>query len=301
MRIGISLTSSLSTPSGDPREGARWMIERARAAERARLDSLSLGDHHTMASPYYQNTPMLGRLLAEWGDRPVGCLFLLPLWNPVLVAEHVGTLASLTDAPFIVQTGIGSGQAQFAAMGASMQTRGRDLEESVAVIRALLAGEPVDPASVAGEPSIGLRPHQNVEWWIGAGSAPAALERAGRIGDAWYGGPNVTLETAAEHLAIYRESCAASGRVPRAIMRRDVIVLGDGAAAEKLGAGIVADGYRGMGLDQVVVGSPASVAEQFAAWRDVGFDDVIVRCMAVSQRDAVETIENLAEVKALLA
>lgn len=117
MRIGISLTSSLSTPSGDPREGARWLIERARAAERAQLDSLSLGDHHTMAGRYYQNTPMLGRLLAEWGDRPVGCLFLLPLWNPVLVAEHVGTLASLTDAPFIVQTGIGSGQAQFTAMG----------------------------------------------------------------------------------------------------------------------------------------------------------------------------------------
>jgi alkanesulfonate monooxygenase SsuD/methylene tetrahydromethanopterin reductase-like flavin-dependent oxidoreductase (luciferase family) len=244
---------------------------------------------------------MLGRLLAEWGDRPVGCLFLLPLWNPVLVAEQIGTLASLTDAPFIVQTGIGSGAAQFAAMRASMRTRGRVLEESVSVIKALLVGEPVDPSLVAGEPSIALRPHQRVEWWIGAGAAPAALERAGRIGDAWYGGPNVTLETAPQHLAIYRESCAVNGRDPRAIMRRDVIVLTDGAAAEKMGAEIVAAGYRGMGLDQVVVGSPASVAEQFAAWRDLGFDDVIVRCMTVPQHDAMETIENLAEVRALLA
>ncbi|HEX2564828.1 MAG TPA: hypothetical protein VHK25_12975 [Acidimicrobiales bacterium] len=33
---------------------------------------------------------MLGRLLAEWGDRPAGALYLLPLWNPVLVAEQVG-------------------------------------------------------------------------------------------------------------------------------------------------------------------------------------------------------------------
>jgi len=300
MRIGISLTSSLSTPSGDPREGARWLIERARAAERAELDSLSLGDHHTMASPYYQNTPMLGRLLAEWGDRPVGCLFLLPLWNDVLVAEHVGTLAALTDAPFIVQAGIGSGERQFAAMGASVRTRGRALEESVTAIKALLAGERVDSALVAGEPSIGLRPHQRVEWWIAAGTAPAALERAGRIGDAWYAGPNLTLATAAKHLAIYQEACAAGGRVSRAIMRRDVIVLRDGAAAEKLGADVVAAGYRGMGLDQVVVGSPASVADQFAAWRDLGFDDVIVRCMTVPQRDAVETIESLAEVRALL-
>ena len=27
---------------------------------------------------------MLGRLLANWGAAPAGCLFLLPLWHPVL-------------------------------------------------------------------------------------------------------------------------------------------------------------------------------------------------------------------------
>ncbi|MGH9836610.1 MAG: hypothetical protein ACRD9Y_26595, partial [Blastocatellia bacterium] len=89
MKIGISLTSAYKTQ--DPRAGARWMIERARAAREAGLDSLFVGDHHATPIPYYQNTPMLGRLLAEWGERAAGCLFLLPLWNPVLVAEQVGT------------------------------------------------------------------------------------------------------------------------------------------------------------------------------------------------------------------
>ena len=57
------------------------MVERARAADDARLDSLFVGDHHaTGPGAYYQNTPMLGRLLAEWGDRPAGALFLLPLF-----------------------------------------------------------------------------------------------------------------------------------------------------------------------------------------------------------------------------
>src|SRR3989475_579718 len=96
VRAGISLTSRHAVK--DPRQGARWMIERARAAWEAGLDSLFLGDHHATAVPYYQNVPMLGRLLAEWGDRPAGCLFLLPLWNPVLVAEQVGTLARLARA-----------------------------------------------------------------------------------------------------------------------------------------------------------------------------------------------------------
>src|SRR5437016_10080198 len=98
VRAGISLTSRHAVK--DPRQGARWMIERARAAWEAGLDSLFLGDHHATAVPYYQNVPMLGRLLAEWGDKPAGCLFLLPLWNPVLVAEQVGTLAALARGRF---------------------------------------------------------------------------------------------------------------------------------------------------------------------------------------------------------
>ena len=107
MRVGISLTSAYATR--DARLGARMMIERAAAARRAGLDSLFLGDHHSTGSPYYQNVPMLGRLLAEWGDAPAGCLFLLPLWQPVLVAEQVGTLAAIAQGRFILQCGIGEG------------------------------------------------------------------------------------------------------------------------------------------------------------------------------------------------
>jgi alkanesulfonate monooxygenase SsuD/methylene tetrahydromethanopterin reductase-like flavin-dependent oxidoreductase (luciferase family) len=78
MKVGISLTSN-HPDAKDPRQGARWMIERTAAAHRAGLDSLFIGDHHVSPTPYYQNTPMLGRLLAEWGEAPAGCLFLLPL------------------------------------------------------------------------------------------------------------------------------------------------------------------------------------------------------------------------------
>src|SRR5438132_7394285 len=116
MRVGISLTSSHANAK-DPRQGARWMIERTAAARRAGLDSLFVGDHHVSPTPYYQNTPMLGRLLAEWGAAPAGCLFLLPLWHPVLVAEQIGTLASIAQGPFIMQCGLGYGEARFAAMG----------------------------------------------------------------------------------------------------------------------------------------------------------------------------------------
>ena len=44
MKVGISLTSAHDVT--DPREAARWMIERTAAARRAGLDSLFIGDHH---------------------------------------------------------------------------------------------------------------------------------------------------------------------------------------------------------------------------------------------------------------
>jgi hypothetical protein len=62
MRVGISLTCNHPDVK-DPRQGARWMIERAAASRRAALDYLFVGDQRVSATPYYQNTPMLGRLL----------------------------------------------------------------------------------------------------------------------------------------------------------------------------------------------------------------------------------------------
>ena len=70
MKIGISVASAYNV--ADVRQGARQMIDRTRAAARANLDSLFVGDHHVVPTPYYQNTPMLGRMLAEWHNRAGG-------------------------------------------------------------------------------------------------------------------------------------------------------------------------------------------------------------------------------------
>jgi hypothetical protein len=85
----------------------------------------------------------LGRLLAEWGEAPAGCLFLLPLWHPVLVGEQIGTLAAIAQGPFIMLCGLGWGEARFAAMGANIRTRPSAFEEALDIVRRLLAGETV--------------------------------------------------------------------------------------------------------------------------------------------------------------
>ena len=298
MKVGLSISSSLD--ADDPAVAARWMIERARTADEAELDSLSVGDHHAMASPYYQNTPMLGRLLAEWGPRPAGCLFLLPLWHPVLVAEHIGTLAALVDAPFIVQTGIGYGDQQFAAMRADPRSRGNVLEESVRVIKALLAGDDVESPLVGAPVTLGLRPARPVDWWIGGGPSPRAIDRAARIGDAWYGSPALDAAAAQEQLGAYVEACSRHGADSRAIIRKDAIVLADEGAAAALGARLLEAGYRGLDRSQVLLGTPDEVATQLGPFAELGFDEVVCRCMSVPQPEALETIALLGEVRRLL-
>jgi alkanesulfonate monooxygenase SsuD/methylene tetrahydromethanopterin reductase-like flavin-dependent oxidoreductase (luciferase family) len=259
------------------------------------LDSLTIGDHHTMNVPYYQNTPMLGRLLAEWGGRPAGCLFLLPLWNPVLVAEHIGTLAALHDGPFVVQTGIGDGAKQFAAMGATLADRGRATDDAIAVVKALLAGEAVNGASIA------LRPVEPVQWWVGGGPTTAPLRRAARDGDAWYAGPNLDQAGAADGMARYQDLCASFGRTPTAKLRRDVIILPDGDEARRLGRALVEAGYRGLTMEHVVCGSPPEVAERLAPFAEFGFDEIVARAMTVPQEVALATAAGLGEVRSLLA
>jgi alkanesulfonate monooxygenase SsuD/methylene tetrahydromethanopterin reductase-like flavin-dependent oxidoreductase (luciferase family) len=247
MRVGISLTSN-HPDAKDPRQGARWMIERAAAAHRAGLDSLFVGDQHVSPTPYYQNTPMLGRLLAEWGDARAGCLFLLPLWHPVLVAEQIGTLAAIAQGPFIMQCGLGWGEARFAAMGASIRTRPSAFEEALDIVRRLLAGETVSSSRRfrVAEASLALQPTEPVEVWIGA-SEPPAIDRAARLAEGWIASPGLTRAEARSQADFYRERCAAYGRQPTAVaLRRDIYVGQSSSEAQAVLQQALSRGYRGI-------------------------------------------------------
>lgn len=301
MKVGISLTSVHDVK--DPREAARWMIERTAAARRAGLDSLFIGDHHASPTPYYQNTPMLGRLLAEWGDAPAGCLFLLPLWNPVLVAEHIGTLASIATGRFIMQCGLGYGEPQFVAMGANVKTRPSAFEESLDVVRRLLAGETVSSAGrfTFTNASISPRAPELVEVWIGA-SAPPAIDRAARMADAWIAVPSLSLEQARAQADLYQERCAAYGRRPTVIaLRRDIYIGESSAEAKAVLEHAMAKGYRGIAPEALIAGSIDEVTERFRALGALGYTDIIVRHLTNDQPKVLGSLARLAKVRAALA
>jgi alkanesulfonate monooxygenase SsuD/methylene tetrahydromethanopterin reductase-like flavin-dependent oxidoreductase (luciferase family) len=297
MKIGTSLRSGYAPM--DPRQGAEWMIERARASADAGLDSLFVGDHHNVPVPYYQNVAILGRLLAEWDARPAGALFLLPLWHPVLVAEQIGTLAAIARGPFIMQCAVGGGDEQFLAMGTTLRERATRFEASLDIVRRLCAGEEVttdapwriERAKIAPVPPVAL------EVWIGA-AAPAAIDRAARLGDAFLIGPEATPPEVARLVEEYRTARARHGRDPGVVaVRRDIHVGADDADAERVAGPILARGYRGFDPSAPVTGGPARVAASFAALREAGCAHVIVRHLADEQQAVLASIERLAGVR----
>ena len=279
------------------------MVERARAARAADLDSLFVGDHHVTSTPYYQNTAILGRMLAEWGDKPAGALYLLPLWHPVLLAEQVATLATIAQGPFVLQCGLGADPRQAAGMGTSLAARAPMFEASLGYLRRLWAGERVssDEYWPIRDARISPLPPEPISVWIGA-QADVAIRRTARMAEGWLASPGLSEDQAAAGISRFRQAAAEFGRTPEAVaIRRDIYVGETSAAARKVVQPYLDKGYRGFSEQALLFGSVTEVAEKLAGFAGMGYSDVIVRNLSSDQSESLATIERLARVRELLA
>lgn len=129
---------------------ARNLVEATVAAREAGLDMLLVGDHHAVPPGYanaFSPVPTLARLMPSAGRMPLGMVLLAPFYNPVLLAEQIGTLAAFAEAPLTIALALGQGERQFTAFGMEETSRVGRLEELLAALRAMLDGE---PATVPG-------------------------------------------------------------------------------------------------------------------------------------------------------
>ena len=240
-------------------------------------------------------------MLAEWHNKPAGALYLLPLWNPVLLAEQIGTLASIMPGRFIMQCGLGGDSKQSQAMGVDLKYRVPMFEAALQIMRQLWAGETVSHERFWGiqEARIAPVPPLPVEVWVGA-VAPAAIDRTARLADGWLAQPGLPPEKAKSAAEAYFDACAKHGRPPKVVaLRRDVFVGATSQEADQVKQHYLEKGYRGFSADALLAGSPQQVADQLAEFADMGYTDVITRNFSSDQNQALATIERLAEVRRL--
>lgn len=261
---------------------AAQVLEVAAAAHAAGLDGLLFGDSHAVPASYanaFAPVPTVARLLAVTGSMPVGMVLLAPFYQPIVLAEQLGTLAAFAQAPLLVTLANGGRSQTFDAFGIPLRSRARRLEELTLVLRGLLAGERVTFHGrylTLNGVCISPRPRVPVEIWL-AGTVPAAAARAGTLGDGWLTGQNTPDTELVRQLEGYREAAVRAGRPIRAVLRRDIFVAETEAAAHAEVDRVLAEGYRGTGKAELLVGSPETVVARLRHYRALGFEEIMVR------------------------
>lgn len=208
MKIGLS-----PLQSGDDFGVTIAQCERA---EELGFDSIILGEHHNHPLLYPRPLIGLAAIAARTKRLQLGTgVLLLPLYHPMAVAEEAAMVDMISGGRLILGVGAGYAPEEFAAFGLTPRTRGSRLEESAGLLRRLWTEENVSHEGrhfKVSDVTLGPRPTQKPSppiWF--AGWVEPAIDRAGRLGDGWLGGPSATLQELARCVATFREARRAAG------------------------------------------------------------------------------------------
>jgi probable F420-dependent oxidoreductase len=174
-------------------------------------------------------------------------IVILPQRQAVLVAKQAATLDVLCGGRLRLGVGIGWNALEYEALGEEFRTRGRRIEEQIALMRRLWTEQSITFAGnhhrVTGAGIAPLPVQRPIPVWLGARSDHRALERVGRIADGW-----IPLSPPGAQLAdaqrIVIDAAVGAGRDPGAIGLEGRIDVAHGDE-EEMAAG--ADGWRKVG------------------------------------------------------
>lgn len=319
MRLGLFLNTQY--PEGvDVAAHIPDLVAQVRTARECGFTSLWL-PHHYLTAPMQmlQLAPLTAYLLQAAEGMTVGPgILILPLLNPVHVAEEAATLHALSGGKYVLGVGLGYREGEFAAFGVPLSERAPRFNEAIALIRRLWAEPSVTHEGrfyTVHEHGLSLRPPGgSLPVWIAA-QADAAIRRAARIGDAWLIVPSATLSEVAEQMRTYRASLVECGRKADCFpMERECYVGSsyEAAFAECRGpleykyAAYASWGLRGATQmpfedfvrDRFIIGDRESVKDEIARYREaLGIDHMILRVQwpGLPQDAALASIRRLGE------
>jgi probable F420-dependent oxidoreductase len=269
VRFAISIPQVYADGEFDPVSFRNYCA----AVEQLGYDSGWVQESLLGASPQLSPIEMMTYAAACTQRLRLGCaVFVSTLHNPVHLARSMATLDQLSGGRIDVAVGTGGGHRPFTAFGMTGDRYVARFTEGLAVMKALWTqprvtfdGEFSRLVDVAMEPKPVQQPHPPV--WFGANSE-AALRRAVRLGDGFFGAGASPTDRFAGQVHVVRTALADAGRDPAAfpIAKRLYIGVDDnaGRARDRVNAAIA--GMYGRPVPEIeaaaVAGTPAHCAAE---------------------------------------
>jgi alkanesulfonate monooxygenase SsuD/methylene tetrahydromethanopterin reductase-like flavin-dependent oxidoreductase (luciferase family) len=325
MKLGIYLNSQ-HPAADDPARRFAETVEQVRLIRSLGFDSIWAGEHHiTPGYHFYPQFGLLQRLAADAEGLWLGTnVTLLPLHNPIEIAEIGAFLDVITGGKFLFGAGLGYRPEEYGMYGVPMPERVSRFNEAVTIVRRLWTEERVTHNGrhwQFSDATIGPRPLQRPAPPIIIGAqVQAAITRAANIGDGWLVVPIPTLDQLAKQMATYTTARTAAKLAPSPHICR-LLEVGCGPDTEtafrrvaphlieKYKAyfswgleGLTLDPnatpeeqFRSLAVNRFAVGSPAQVADMLVAQHKAGINHLSMRVSwpGMAQTDILAGIELL--------
>jgi alkanesulfonate monooxygenase SsuD/methylene tetrahydromethanopterin reductase-like flavin-dependent oxidoreductase (luciferase family) len=273
----------------DSSDEAAFLTQIHRALERIQpgFDSVWVDDHVMPGAawlsndtPYLECLTTIAALATAHPALKFGASVLCQSYrNPALLAKMTANLQALTGGRFLFGIGAGWMEEEYRAYNfdfPSAAARIEQMEETIQIVKLLWTQV---PASFTGKhyriENAYCKPFPNPipPILIGGGGERKTLRVVARYAD-WWNIPGGSLENYARKLDVLRQHCQAVGRDYDSIVKTwspEAIAL---AATEAEARRIAASSpYK----RDVIVGTPAQVAQELQAFVDLGVERLIVR------------------------
>lgn len=208
--VRIWLRCDLRSPEfgTSTRNLARIHVEQAAWADAHGFESVLLGEHHGLDDGFNPSPMVLGAAIAARTSRiriQIAAL-LLPLHDPVRIAEDIAVLDNISDGRVDVTIGLGYVKSEFDMYGVALEERVKLVESKADALRRALDGDHFlyGERQVHVTPRPVQRPHPPLFF---GGSVKAAARRAARFGDGF-----MPMSLAPEVLETYTSSCRELGK-----------------------------------------------------------------------------------------
>ena len=268
----------LMFPGGDGRSA----LALARRCEALGFDSLFVGDHLAFHVPVPDSLSLLAFLAAATERLVLGtAVYLLPLRPPFVAAKTAATVDVLCNGRLVFGVGVGGEfPPEFEAVGVPRHERGARIDEAIPLLRRLWSEASVrhegrffrlGPVSLEPRPA---RPG-GPPIWVG-GRSPAAMRRAGSLGDG-YVSTMTSVERYRANLEQIARHAETSGRQETTFATAALLFTvldasrerAAARAAEMLGR-IYARDFREAAPRYCLLGRPEDCLEQMRAYAGAG-------------------------------